>query len=88
MARYRLAAGPAVAVVDPDCGGRIASLTLDGAELLVTEGDEPLDWGCFPMAPWAGRVRRGRFRFDGREHQLTVDLPPHAIHGTTYTRPW
>jgi aldose 1-epimerase len=40
------------------------------------------------MAPWAGRVRNGRFRFAGREHELAVNLPPHAIHGTVFDRPW
>jgi aldose 1-epimerase len=40
------------------------------------------------MAPWVGRVRRGRFRFDGADYSLPLTLPPHAIHGTTYTRPW
>jgi len=45
-------------------------------------------WGSYPMTPWAGRVRRGRFHFDGRDHELPVTLGPHAIHGTTYDRPW
>jgi SAM-dependent methyltransferase len=40
------------------------------------------------MVPWAGRVRRGGFQFEGVEHQLECDLPPHAIHGTCYRRPW
>ena len=83
-----LRAGPAAARIDPASGGRIASLSVDGLELLVTEGPTPLDWGCYPMAPWAGRVRRGRFRFAGAEHRLPLDLPPHAIHGTVYRRPW
>ena len=40
------------------------------------------------MAPWAGRIRRGRFAFAGREHQLPLGMPPHAIHGVAYDRPW
>ena len=40
------------------------------------------------MAPWAGRVRQGQFRFDGNTHQLPLRLPPHAIHGTVLDRPW
>ena len=32
-------------------------------------------WGSFPMAPWAGRIRGGRFTFDGADHQL-ADQPP------------
>jgi aldose 1-epimerase len=83
-----LRAGTAALVIDQQAGGRIASLTVGGTELLVTEGHSPLDWGLYPMAPWAGRVRHGRFRFQGVEHQLPLDLPPHAIHGTVYRRPW
>ena len=40
------------------------------------------------MVPWAGRVREGRFSFDGVEHQLEVDFPPHAIHGVGYRTGW
>lgn len=83
-----LAAGPAQVRLDPEQGGRVASLVVDGMELLVTSGDDPMDWGLFPMAPWAGRVRNGRFKYAGVEHQLAVNLPPHAIHGTVYTQAW
>jgi aldose 1-epimerase len=84
----RLAAGGAEAAVDPEAGGRLASLVLAGEERLVTEGEGPTQWGCFPMAPWAGRVRNGRFRWAGVEHQLPLRKPPHAIHGTVLDRPW
>jgi aldose 1-epimerase len=40
------------------------------------------------MAPFAGRVRDGQFRFRGESFQLPLDLPPHAIHGTVYRQPW
>ena len=83
-----LEAGDVGAVVDPACGGRLRSLVVDGLELLGEEHDNPMSWGCFPMAPWAGRVRRGRFSFEGVEHQLPINLPPHAIHGTVFNRPW
>jgi aldose 1-epimerase len=45
-------------------------------------------WGCYPMLPWAGRIRHGRFRFDGSEHQLPLNMPPHAIHGVAFAMPW
>ena len=45
-------------------------------------------WGSFPMAPWAGRLRHGRFELDGEVHQLPIDMAPHAIHGTVYDRAW
>jgi len=40
------------------------------------------------MAPWAGRVRHGRFTFRGSEVMLPLGMPPHAIHGVAYDRPW
>lgn len=79
--------------VDPAAGGRVASLRADGHELLVTRpsdqvAPDPMRWGSFPMVPWAGRVRHGRFTHDGRAHRLPIGLPPHAIHGTGYVQPW
>ena len=75
--------------LDPENGGRIASLEVDGVELLASRrGGDWLRWGCYPMVPWAGRVRDGRFEFDGEEYQLELDLPPHAIHGVGYRAGW
>jgi aldose 1-epimerase len=69
-------------------GGRMSSLRVAGHELLVETGPSAMHWGAFPMAPWAGRVRQGRFSFAGSEHQLPLRMPPHAIHGTVLDRPW
>ena len=74
--------------IDVERGGRIASLVVDGLELLVTASDTPTDWGCYVMAPFAGRLRDGRFRFNGEEHQLPRNMAPHAIHGTVFDREW
>ena len=84
----RLEAGEARVVVDPEAGGRIASLAVAGLELLVAREHDPFRWGCYPMAPFAGRLRRGQFTHDGRTHALPLNLPPHAIHGTVCDRPW
>ncbi len=83
-----LEAGAARLTVDPVEGGRMTSLVLDGQEFLVTEGYGPIRWGCYPMAPFAGRIRDGRFTFRGRSIALPANLPPHAIHGTVFERPW
>ena len=40
------------------------------------------------MAPFAGRVRRGQFRFDGTEYTMPINFPPHSIHGTVFDKPW
>jgi len=87
-----LSVGPSRAVVDASAGGRLASLEVDGLELLVAQGSgdaaRPTAWGSYPLAPWAGRIRNGRFHHSGREYALPVNWPPHAIHGTTFDRPW
>lgn len=99
--------GRATASIDVRAGGRVAQLTAGGQPLLV-EPDATraatTRWGMFPMVPWAGRIRHGRFAFEGREHRLErnhLDPPSaasvaptddearrHAIHGTVFTRPW
>lgn len=86
--RLVLRSGDAELTVDVAVGGRFASLVADGHELLLTHGSGPIWWGCFPMAPFAGRIRDGRFTFDGRQYQLERNLAPHAIHGTVLDRAW
>jgi aldose 1-epimerase len=78
-----LRAGHAVLRIDPVAGGRMASLVIDGNELLVTEGFGPIEGGCYPMAPFAGR-----FSFGGRSYELERNMPPNAIHGTVFDRAW
>ena len=74
--------------VSPNDGGRISSLVVHGSELLVTAGATPMMWGAYPMVPYAGRIRHGRFRFGDRDVRLALNLPPDSIHGTVFERPW
>ncbi|MFH1104515.1 MAG: aldose 1-epimerase [Actinomycetota bacterium] len=74
--------------IDLDAGCRLASLEIEGREILVGRSASPLEWGCYPMAPYAGRVRAGRFAFRGRTHDLPRILGGHAIHGSVFIRPW
>ena len=86
-----LRAGDASVTIDHAHGGRVSSLVIAGHELLVgADGPraDPIGWGCFPMAPWAGRIRDGRFRAGGEEVRVPLNLPPHAIHGTAHVQPW
>ena len=88
-----LSAGPATAVIDVDDGCRLASLSfVEGLELIGGDDEAPADspfhHGAFPMAPWAGRIRRGRFTFDGRAYELPINFEGHAIHGTVCDRAW
>lgn len=77
--------------VAPQAGGRIARLVHAGVDWLVPHGGDhvgSIAWGCFPMLPWAGRVRHGRFGFRGQACQLPVNLGMHAIHGLGFAAPW
>lgn len=81
-------AGDARVVIDLAAGCRLASLQIAGHELLITSAPDPIDWGCYPMAPYAGRVRDGSFSFAGTIYSLPRTLGGHAIHGTAYLRSW
>jgi aldose 1-epimerase len=85
--RIVLSAGGTTAAVDL-AGGRLASLVVDGRELLVQHGRDVFHWGSFPMAPWVGRLRHGRLVVDGEVVQLPVNAPPHALHGLVTERAW
>jgi aldose 1-epimerase len=83
-----LEAGSARVDVDPNGGGRIDRIEVEGLALLVPPEEDERNHGAFPMAPWAGRIADGRFTFDGVEHQLPLNKPPHAIHGIVRDRRW
>jgi aldose 1-epimerase len=74
----------------PAAGGRVAQIRHDGVEQLVGHAETPamIAWGCYPMAPWAGRIRDGRFAFDGVRRQVAHNLGSHAIHGLAFGLPW
>ncbi|MDX3060347.1 aldose 1-epimerase [Streptomyces sp. NE06-03E] len=80
----RLTAGDVELTVDPVHGCRISSLRIGGTELL-RQGER---YGCFPMVPWCGRTENGLFRNGGEPHQLPLNSPPHAIHGTGRDTSW
>ncbi|GAA2581274.1 MULTISPECIES: aldose epimerase family protein [Streptomyces] len=79
-----LTAGDAEATVLPGNGGRIGGLRVGGTELL-RQGER---YGCFPMVPWCGRIRDGRFSDGAAVHRMPLNSPPHAIHGTARDAAW
>lgn len=86
-----LRAGDIRAAISPEAGGRLASLVVGGRELLVGPGGpdaRPIAWGCYLMAPWAGRLEHGRFPWHGRTVQLPRTHGRNAIHGLVWNRPW
>ncbi|WP_055600219.1 aldose epimerase [Streptomyces aureus] len=80
----RLTAGDAELTISPENGCRIESLRIGGTEVL-RQGER---YGSFPMVPWCGRTENGRFRNGATSHQLPVNAPPHAIHGTVRDLAW
>ena len=94
-----LSCGETSLTVHPSAGARIGQIHVVGQPLLVDVPDpadrQPMMWGSFPMVPWAGRIRHGRFAFGGSDHQLTInhhDGPDprkaHAIHGVGFDHRW
>ena len=84
-----LEAGPAVVEVDAHDGARLTSLRLDGQELLVTGQGGGFGYGCFVMAPWAGRLRNGRATALGRSVEVPVEADDgHGLHGLVHSCPW
>ncbi|MFF4398152.1 aldose 1-epimerase [Streptomyces sp. NPDC001480] len=79
-----LTAGDAEVTLRPAHGGRVGGLKVAGLELL-RQGDR---FGCFPMVPWCGRIREGRFLDGATAHQMPLNSPPHAIHGTARDGAW
>ncbi|GGU29069.1 aldose epimerase family protein [Streptomyces lavendofoliae] len=80
----RLTAGDVELTVRPDNGCRIESLRIGETELLRQGGK----YGCFPMVPWCGRIENGRFLDGAVSHQMPLNSPPHAIHGTGRDTAW
>ena len=74
--------------VDALHGGRLSSLQLGEHELLVQQTANLREWGCYPMSPWAGRVRNGAFTHNNSSHQLPINEPPHSLHGTVLDAKW
>ncbi|MEV6809232.1 aldose 1-epimerase [Streptomyces sp. NPDC017248] len=79
-----LTAGEAEVRVSPAGGGRISGLKVGDLELL-RQGPR---FGCFPMVPWCGRTRDGRFLDGGTVRRMPLNAPPHAIHGTARDGAW
>ena len=88
-----LAQRDAVLQIDPTDGGRIVSLVIAGAERIVPKArarqeTPPIFWGSFPMAPWAGRLARGRIPIPSGDVRLEPNLGRSAIHGLVFDKPW
>jgi aldose 1-epimerase len=80
------------ATIDPERGARLTSLVIDGLELLSHAEDPTVDPdiadGCFPMVPWAGRVRDGLLPTDDGIRELPLSPDGNALHGLGHVAAW
>ena len=84
-----LSSGNVQVVIDAIHGSRLSSLRFGEHELLVQRSnDDSFSWGCYPMAPWAGRTRNGIFEHQGLSVQLPINSAPHSIHGLVHDAEW
>lgn len=86
-----IASGRLQVAIAPQAGGRVAQIHYDGIDHLVGHDEANqamIAWGSYPMLPWAGRIRHGRFGFQGQQYQLPLNLGAHAIHGVAFAMPW
>jgi aldose 1-epimerase len=78
-------------VVDPDVGARLTSLVLGRHDLLKpSDISDPTQGGCFPMVPWAGRLRNGTLVAQTELHTITgiASDGVNPLHGTVADRAW
>ncbi len=92
--------GPITVGIAPDCGGALTrfDVNLEGGviDVLRPRVAQPpgtrcsLGASCFPLVPYGGRLREGRFDFDGRRFQYPLNALPerHSSHGDGWARPW
>lgn len=82
-----ISSGDLSAVVDPSLGARLTSVSVAGTELLAGGGD-PLTSGCYPMAPWCGRIRNARFPWRSETVSVPATDGSHALHGLVHLARW
>ncbi len=76
--------------VDLPRGGRISSIKWHGYEFALGYRENPMNWGWFAMAPWAGRIKKGLVK-DGNGIEFILPTqwdPPHAEHGYGFVSSW
>ena len=96
-ARLTLRSGPLEVDLLPALGGSIARFDLvteERRQSLFRGSSDPiddvLDAACFPLVPYANRIRGGAFNCDGREVRLSPNLPGDncPLHGQGWRAVW
>jgi aldose 1-epimerase len=86
--------------IAPDCGGALARFEVrthhSVSDVLrpSVKGSHAIPCSlaasCFPLVPYCGRLREGRFQFENRRYQYPLNALPerHSSHGEGWGRPW
>jgi aldose 1-epimerase len=100
VGRILLRKGALTVGVAPECGGSLTRFDVKvGAkrvEILRLADDaqmnarSPYGASCFPLIPYASRLREGTFEFRGHKVVFPINAPGerHSYHGDGWTRPW
>ena len=77
-------------VFDTALGGRAISWNYQGMELLGSSGTDPVEFGFYPMLPWAGRLADNSVSVNfvsGESIQQEINYHGWAIHGLSFNNP-
>jgi aldose 1-epimerase len=86
--RLSIQRGSSKAVVDT-LGAYVAEVSLDSEPVVKPSADgSQTHGGIAVLIPYAGRVRRGEYHFEGKSFKLTVGRDGHAIHGIAKDARW
>lgn len=89
--QFRISSGPYSAVVT-ESGGALRELTHAGRHLVDGFPEDAMSSGGRGqlLMPWPNRIRDGRYRWDGKEHQLALTEPArhNASHGLARWAAW
>ncbi len=79
--------------IAPEIGGSIVGFTLGDRPVLrrIPQGTTSVLETCsFPLVPYANRIEKGVFEFEGREIRLPLNFGdhPHSLHGHGWQTAW
>ena len=80
--------GGVTLAIDESDGGRAVSWRIDGHEIIGVNSDHEIEYGMYPMAPWAGRIRENSLMWNEQRHSFPVNFDPWAIHGLVLNKPF
>ena len=74
-------------VFDTALAGRAISWKYQGIELLGASGADPVEFGFYPMLPWAGRLAANSVSADRESIRQEINYQGWAIHGLSFNQP-